>query len=185
MSDTDAGDGRRSSLHGFWSSRLAFILAVTGSAVGLGNIWKFPYVAGENGGGAFVLIYLLCVFGIGLPIMMSETMLGRRGRRNPVASMALLGEEEGKGAWWGIVGLSGVAAGFLILSFYSVIAGWVLAYVMKSVAGSFVAADASVVKGLFGALAGDWLATAGWHTLCMLATVGVVARGVERGRPSR
>ena len=107
----------RSSLHGFWSSRLAFILAVTGSAVGLGNIWKFPYIAGENGGGAFVLIYLACVFAIGLPIMMSETLLGRRGRRNPMASMALLGEEEGGSASWGLVGLSGVFAGFLILLF--------------------------------------------------------------------
>ncbi len=181
MSDTEAGDGRRSSLHGFWSSKLAFILAVTGSAVGLGNIWKFPYVAGENGGGAFVLIYLLCVFGIGLPIMMSETMLGRRGRRNPVASMMLLGEEEGGGRWWGVVGLSGVAAGFLILSFYSVIAGWVLAYVMQSMAGSFVAADAATVKSLFNALAGNWQATAGWHTIFMVITVVVVARGVERG----
>lgn len=181
MSDTEAGNGRRSSLHGFWSSKLAFILAVTGSAVGLGNIWKFPYVAGENGGGAFVLLYLLCVFAIGLPIMMSETMLGRRGRRNPVASMALLGEEEGHGSWWKVVGLSGVLAGFLILSFYSVIAGWVLAYVMKSMAGSFVDADGTVVKALFDAISGDWVATAGWHTIFMIITVIVVARGVERG----
>lgn len=181
MSDTEAGNGRRSSLHGFWSSKLAFILAVTGSAVGLGNIWKFPYIAGENGGGAFVLIYLLCVFGVGLPIMMSETMLGRRGRRNPVASMALLGEEEGGGSWWAVIGLSGVIAGFLILSFYSVIAGWVLAYVVKSISGVFVAADAASVKTLFGSLAGDWRETAIWHTVFMIITVVVVARGVERG----
>lgn len=181
MSDTEAGNGRRSSLHGFWSSKLAFILAVTGSAVGLGNIWKFPYVAGENGGGAFVLIYLLCVFVIGLPIMMSETMLGRRGRRNPVASMVLLGEEEGSGSWWGVVGLSGVAAGFLILSFYSVIAGWVLSYVMQSMSGAFIDADAALVKSLFAGLSGNWLATAGWHTIFMAITVVVVARGVERG----
>ncbi|MBT8421917.1 MAG: sodium-dependent transporter [Gammaproteobacteria bacterium] len=181
MSDTEAGNGRRSSLHGFWSSKLAFILAVTGSAVGLGNIWKFPYVAGENGGGAFVLIYLLCVFAIGLPIMMSETLLGRRGRRNPVASMALLGEEEGRGSWWQVVGFSGVLAGFFILSFYSVIAGWVFAYVGKSVSGAFVGADAAIVKDVFGGIAGSWVATAGWHTVFMLVTVVVVARGVERG----
>ena len=181
MSDTEAGNGRRSSLHGFWSSKLAFVLAVTGSAVGLGNIWKFPYVAGENGGGAFVLIYLLCVFGIGLPIMMSETMLGRRGRRNPVTTMALLGEEEGGSTWWGIVGISGVVAGFIILSFYSVIAGWVLAYVFKSLAGTFVGANADTVQGAFSALSGDWLATASWHTLFMLITMVVVARGVQRG----
>ena len=74
----------RQSLHGSWSSRLTFVLAVTGSAVGLGNIWKFPYMAGLNGGGAFVLVYLFCVFMIGMPVMMSEIMIGRRGRRNPV-----------------------------------------------------------------------------------------------------
>ena len=94
---------RRDSLHGLWSSRFAFILAVTGSAVGLGNIWKFPYVAGANGGGAFVAVYLLCVFAIGLPIMMAEVLIGRRGRRNPVATMTLLGEEEAGKASWGLV----------------------------------------------------------------------------------
>lgn len=160
---------------------MAFILAVTGSAVGLGNIWKFPYIAGENGGGAFVLIYLLCVFAIGLPIMMAETMLGRRGRRNPVASMALLGEEEGGSSAWGLVGLSGVIAGFLILSYYSVIAGWVFAYVFKSASGVFVASDAEFVRGTIEALTGDWMVSGAWHSVFMLLTVIVVARGVERG----
>ncbi|MEJ2138821.1 MAG: sodium-dependent transporter [Gammaproteobacteria bacterium] len=181
MPNVSADSGQRSSLHGFWSSKLAFILAVTGSAVGLGNIWKFPYIAGENGGGAFVLIYMACVFGIGLPIMMSETMLGRRGRRNPVISMTLLGEEEGGSPAWGLVGLSGVIAGFLILSFYSVIAGWVLAYVFKSAAGAFVGTDADAVRGMIDALTGNWQASAAWHTLFMSLTVVVVARGVERG----
>ncbi len=120
---------RRFSLHGQWSSHLAFILAVSGSAVGLGNIWKFPYIAGVNGGGAFVLVYLVCVFVIGLPIMMSEILMGRRGRRNPVATMALLGQEEGGTSRWGIVGVVGVATGFFILSYYSVIAGWAVAYI--------------------------------------------------------
>ena len=152
MSETNSASGQRSSLHGFWSSKMAFILAVTGSAVGLGNIWKFPYIAGENGGGAFVLIYLVCVFAIGLPIMMSETMLGRRGRRNPVASMTLLGEEEGGSGSWGFVGLSGVVAAFLILSYYSVIAGWVLAYVFKSAAGTFVDSNAVFVRETIGEL---------------------------------
>jgi NSS family neurotransmitter:Na+ symporter len=181
MPQSQKSADERSSLHGFWSSKMAFILAVTGSAVGLGNIWKFPYIAGENGGGAFVLIYLLCVFGIGLPIMMSETMLGRRGRRNPVKSMALLGEEEGGSALWGIVGLSGVAAGFLILSFYSVIAGWVMAYVFKTATGVFVNSDAETVRDTISLLTGDWQTSAAWHTAFMLLTVVVVARGVERG----
>jgi len=179
-----SGDNRnaeRSSLHGFWSSKLAFILAVTGSAVGLGNIWKFPYIAGENGGGAFVLIYLICVFAVGLPIMMSETMLGRRGRRNPVASMRLLGEEEGNSPTWGLIGLSGVLAGFLILSFYSVIAGWVFAYIFESSAGSFMGSDADTVRGIISALSGDWVRSGVWHTVFMVVTVLVVAQGVERG----
>ena len=89
---TDGEKIGRRMLHGHWSSRMAFILAVTGSAVGLGNIWKFPYVAGQNGGGAFVLVYLVCVILVGMPVMMSEILIGRRGRRNPVATMALLGE---------------------------------------------------------------------------------------------
>lgn len=181
MAVSGAADGGRSSLHGFWSSKLAFILAVTGSAVGLGNIWKFPYVAGENGGGAFVLIYLASVFAIGLPIMMSETMLGRRGRRNPITSMALLGEEESGTRLWAVVGISGVAAGFLILSFYSVIAGWVLSYTVKSASGLFIGADAAQVRATIDALSGDWRTTAAWHTLFMALTVVVVARGVERG----
>ena len=84
----------RKSLQGLWSSRVTFILAVTGSAIGLGNIWKFPYIAGANGGGAFVIIYLVCIFLIGFPIMVSEILLGRRGRRNPITSMKLLGKEE-------------------------------------------------------------------------------------------
>ena len=115
---------RRTSLHGEWSTRFAFILAVTGSAVGLGNIWKFPYIAGENGGGAFVLFYLACVFLIGLPVMVAEITIGRRGRRNPVATMGLVGTEEGGSANWRYVGLMGVVSGVLILSFYSVVAGW-------------------------------------------------------------
>ena len=127
---------------------MAFILAVTGSAVGLGNIWKFPYIAGENGGGAFVLVYLFCVFLIGLPVMMSEILIGRRGRRNPVATMALLGEEEGHSRNWSWVGMMGVAAGILILSYYSVVGGWTLAYVQKSIFGVFAGAPAIKRKDL-------------------------------------
>src|SRR5690606_14097452 len=104
---------------------------VAGSAVGLGNIWRFPYVAGENGGGAFVLVYLVCVFVVGLPIMMSEVLIGRRGRRNPVGTMRLLGEEEAGVTYWRWVGVVGVGTGFLILSFYSVIAGWTIAYIVE------------------------------------------------------
>jgi len=160
---------------------MAFILAVTGSAVGLGNIWKFPYLAGVNGGGAFVLVYLLCVFAIGMPVMMSEILIGRRGRRNPVATMALLGEEEGSTRHWRLVGGMGVLAGILILSYYSVIAGWTLAYTLKSASGAFSGASADQVGAAFAAFTGDWRLVALSHTGFMAITIFIVARGVERG----
>lgn len=172
---------RRTSLHGFWSSRWAFILAVSGSAVGLGNIWKFPYMAGQNGGGAFVLFYILCVFLVGLPIMVAEVLVGRRGRRNPVATMRIVGEEEGSHPQWGLVGVMGIVAGFLILSFYSVIAGWSLAYVGYSLRGLYAGGDPATVGRIFDDLLGDWRLVAFWHTLFMGSTIFVVARGVERG----
>jgi Na+-dependent transporters of the SNF family len=103
---------RKVSQHGQWSTRLAFILAATGSAVGLGNIWKFPYIAGENGGGAFVLIYLLCILMIGLPIMMAEIMLGRRGRQSPINTMKELAQESAVSPFWSWLGWLGVIAGF-------------------------------------------------------------------------
>jgi NSS family neurotransmitter:Na+ symporter len=160
---------------------MAFILAVTGSAVGLGNIWKFPYIAGQNGGGAFVLVYLVCVIVIGMPVMMSEILIGRRGRRNPVATMELLGKEEGSSGRWRLVGSMGVLAGILILSYYSVIAGWTLAYVVKSASGVFVGASAEAVGAQFSNFVGDWRLIALCHTVFMALAVFVVARGVERG----
>ena len=182
MPNQDSADsGRRKSLHGNWSSRLAFILAVTGSAVGIGNIWKFPYIAGQNGGGAFVLAYLLCVFLIGLPVMMSEILIGRRGRRNPVATMALLGEEEGSTRQWRWLGALGVIAGIFILSYYSVVAGWTLAYAQKSVTGQFEGASAAEIGALFSTFTGNWVAVAAAHTIFMAITTLVIARGVERG----
>ncbi|HAP52021.1 MAG TPA: sodium-dependent transporter, partial [Marinobacter adhaerens] len=120
---------------GLWSSRLAFILAATGSAVGLGNIWKFPYVTGENGGGAFVLVYLLCIAVVGIPIMMAEVMIGRRGGRSPVKSLSLIAEHDRLKPAWKLVGAIGILAGFLILSFYSVIGGWAISYVGTTASG--------------------------------------------------
>jgi NSS family neurotransmitter:Na+ symporter len=181
LKEEAAGKAPRTSLHGHWSSRMAFILAVTGSAVGLGNIWKFPYLAGVNGGGAFVLVYLLCVIGIGMPVMMSEILIGRRGRRNPVATMGLLGEEEGSSRHWRFVGSMGVLAGILILSYYSVIAGWTLAYTWKSAIGTFSGATAQVVGATFSEFTENWVSVALSHTVFMIITVFVVARGVERG----
>lgn len=169
----------RKSVHGQWSSRWAFVLAATGSAVGLGNIWKFPYITGEYGGGAFVLVYLLCVIGIGVPIMMSEILLGRRGRQSPVNAMYTLALEAGRSPWWQIIGWLGVVAGFLILSYYSVIAGWALAYVFRTGSGMFGGATADGVQNIFAALVADPERLIAWHTLFMAMTVVVVARGVS------
>ncbi len=168
-------------IHGQWSSRMAFILAASGSAIGLGNIWKFPYLVGENGGGAFVLIYMLCVVMLGVPIMMAETLLGRKGRRSPVNTMLNLARQAGAGRLWGQVGWLGVVAGFLILSYYSVIAGWSLAYIFKMSSGFMNQVDAEKARTAFLALQGSPELQFIWHSLFMIATVSIVSRGVNRG----
>jgi NSS family neurotransmitter:Na+ symporter len=179
MLSSDNSNQERQSLHGNWSSRLAFIMAVTGSAVGLGNIWKFPYMAGQNGGGAFVLVYLLFVFLIGMPVMMSEILIGRRGRRNPVATMALLGEEEGGSGHWRWLGALGVITAMLILSYYSVIAGWTLTYIPKAITGQFAGADAATIANLFDDFVSNPIAVITAHTLFMFLNFFVIARGVK------
>jgi NSS family neurotransmitter:Na+ symporter len=175
---------KRVSIHGQWSSRIAFILAATGSAVGLGNIWKFPYITGENGGGTFVLVYLVCIALIGIPIMMAEILIGRRGRQSPINTMAALAEEEQRSRGWVALGWMGVIAGFLILSYYSVIAGWALSYVFRTASGTFIGATADGVNSLFGALVSDPERLLAWHTIFMVMTMIVVSRGVKHGLES-
>ncbi len=171
----------RQSIHGQWSNRLVFILAATGSAVGLGNIWKFPYIAGENGGGTFVLVYLVCIALIGIPIMMAEIMLGRRGKQSPINTMATLASEEGKSNGWAALGWMGVVAGFLILSYYSVIAGWAMSYVFRTGSGMFTGATADGVSSIFSDLVSDPEKLIAWHTIFMVLTMVVVSRGVKAG----
>ncbi|MFV1997971.1 MAG: sodium-dependent transporter [Acidiferrobacterales bacterium] len=172
---------RRKSIHGEWSSRTAFVLAATGSAVGLGNIWKFPYITGQNGGGAFVLVYLVSIAAIGIPIMMAEVLIGRRGRRSPINTMRILATEEGRSPYWQLLGWAGVLAGFLILSYYSVIAGWTIAYIVRMGAGVFQGASADQVSAIFSDLISDPERLLAWHTLFMIMTMVVVARGVRGG----
>jgi NSS family neurotransmitter:Na+ symporter len=169
------------SIHGQWSSRTAFILAATGSAVGLGNIWKFPYIAGENGGGAFVLIYLLCIAVIGVPIMIAEISLGRKGRQSPLNTLRTLSAEMGGHPSWRWVGALGVVAGLIIISFYSVIAGWALAYLVRTISGVFVGVTGQGAESIFARLVTDPERLLAWHTLFMVMTMGVVARGVKSG----
>lgn len=170
-----------STMHGQWSSRWAFVLAATGSAVGLGNIWRFPYLTGENGGGAFVLIYLACVLAIGIPIMMAEVMLGRRGRMSPINALREISAAEGKTGLWVAIGWMGTLSGFLILSFYAVVAGWTLAYAVRASAGVFQGISLEAANAMFGALVGDPERLLAWHTIFMALTVFIVARGVEAG----
>jgi len=164
-----------------WSSRGVFVMATVGSAVGLGNIWKFPYITGQYGGGAFVVVYLLCIALIGIPIMMAEILLGRRGRASPISTMQRLAREEGSSRAWSLVGYSGVVAGFLILSFYSVIAGWALAYVFQAASGGFEAVTAEGAAKLFGDLVGSPQQLLIWHSVFIVMTTLVVARGVREG----
>ena len=167
--------------HAQWSSRMGFVLAATGSAVGLGNIWKFPYMVGDSGGAAFVFIYLACIFLIGLPILVSEWLLGRRGQKNPINTMQEMAAVSGSSRLWVLVGLGGVLGAFLILSFYSVIGGWSLAYIKDALLGSFSGQDADGIGAIFGGLLGSPATLIFWHSLFMLLVVGIVARGVTGG----
>ncbi|WP_275288036.1 sodium-dependent transporter [Halomonas elongata] len=167
--------------HAQWSSRLTFILAATGSAVGLGNIWKFPYMVGDSGGAAFVAVYLLCIALVGLPILVAEWLIGRRGQNNPANAMSDLAKGAGQPRIWMLVGVSGILGAFLILSFYSVIGGWSLYYTLSSVTGAFSGQDADGINALFtGMLGNPGLLLIG-HSIFMLLVIGIVARGVTKG----
>jgi len=173
--------GNRTSIHGQWTSKWAFILAATGSAVGLGNIWRFPYITAENGGGAFVLVYLVCVLLVGFPIMIAEILMGRRGRQSPINTMKTLAEEENRSKHWHLLGAMGVMAGFLILTFYSIVAGWTLAYIFRAGSGMFTGASAEQIADIFASLVSDPERLLAWHTIFMAMTVFVVSRGVKSG----
>ena len=168
-------------LHAQWSSRLTFILAAVGSSVGLGNIWKFPYMTGESGGGAFVLIYLVCIFLVGIPILMSEWLLGRIGQRNPISTMASLTARLKRSPAWVLVGVFGILGAYLILSFYSVIGGWALAYAQLGAVNTFAGLEGDAIGALFNELLASPLRLLLWHSLFMVLTIGVVLGGVTGG----
>ena len=164
-----------------WSSPWLFILAATGSAVGLGNIWRFPYITGENGGGAFVLLYLFFVFFMGLPILFSEILIGKRAQKNPINAMKFVAQESGAGEHWKFIGALGVIAGCLILSFYSVIAGWCLSYVSDYVTADSLVSSFEEANEKLNHLINSPFTLIIWHTLFMLVTVVIVARGLKKG----
>ncbi|MBC9131405.1 sodium-dependent transporter [Frischella sp. Ac48] len=167
--------------HSQWSSRMGFMLAAAGSAVGLGNIWKFPYMAGEMGGSAFVLTYLLFMFIIGLPILVLEWLIGRRGQKNPIHTMEDVAISEGRSKAWRWVGIIGVLGSFLILSFYSVIGGWATDYIVLAAQGAFEGANGEITGQLFTDFLGNVNSLLIWHTVFMFATAFIVAMGVGAG----
>jgi len=163
--------------HGAWIGKWTFILAATGSAVGLGNIWGFPYKAGTNGGGAFVLIYLGCILIIGLPIMISEIIIGRRAGNSPINAMKRIAIESNRSSIWQLVGWSGIFAGILILSFYSVIAGICLNYIFIAFTSNGLISSpdqfSSVISSPINLIA--------WHTIFIVLTALIVSAGVKDG----
>ena len=161
---------------GSFASRLGFILAAAGSAVGLGNVWKFPYLAGAHGGAVFLIVYLGFVFTIGISVMLAEFAIGRAGEKNPVGAFKHL-----KGGAWTGVGYLGVVGSCVILSFYSVVGGWTIAYAVKTAAGMLSLADAKAFGGAFGAFVADPLQPILYHLAFMAMTIAIVARGIERG----
>ena len=170
-----------SSERGVWSGKLGFVLAAAGSAIGLGNIWRFPYMASEGGGGAFVLVYLMCVLAIGVPVLFTELAIGRATERNPVGAFRKLVPD----SWWPAVGGMGVLAGFGILAFYSVIAGWTLGYLWMAVTGTFgpgvdAARSAEIFTTFIGGEGPEVLLTATFLAITAFVVRGGVSGGIEK-----
>ena len=164
-----------------WGSRWSFVAATAGATIGLGNLWKFSYLAGDNGGSAFVLVYILCVLLVGLPIMIAEAVLGRRGRTDPVTTIKDISIEAGASRWWQAIAWLGLLAGLLILSYYTVIAGWGMAYVGKMLSGEFSAASVRLAGESFNEFLASPETLLKWQGLFLLAVALVVATGVRQG----
>ena len=164
-----------------WSSGFTFILAAVGAAVGLGNIWKFPYVVGVNGGGAFVLVYLGCVLFIAVPILIAELWIGRSGGHSPPIAMANVARDAGLNSGrWSLVGYMAMLVGYLIATYYSVIAGWTLSYIFKAGSG-FGDAGPAAVAAQFDDLLADPGTLTMWHTIFIIIALFIVGRGLKNG----
>lgn len=166
-----------------WTSRLTFLMASIGFAVGLGNIWRFPYVAGENGGSAFILVYLLCALGIGVPLVMAEWTIGRRGSGAASASGSIrdVATQSGVSTAWGCVGGLAVIAVFMLMLFYTTVAGWTLDYLARAAAGSFEGITADASRRMFEGLMSSPLRIGFWHTVVVILTVYINSRGLHAG----
>lgn len=168
-------------VHEHWSSQRAFLLATVGSAVGLGNIWRFPYITGVNGGGAFVIIYCVCIVVIAVPLLMAEVAIGRRGGQSPIRSMQKLVAENGRSRFWTSVGWFSVITPTVGLMYYSVVAGWTLDYAVSSMTGTFSGFDAEKSSDNFNAMTANPARMVFWQGMFFLLTIGIVAGGVKKG----
>jgi neurotransmitter:Na+ symporter, NSS family len=164
-----------------WTSRFAFLMASVGFAVGLGNIWRFPYVTGENGGAAFVLIYLGCAFGIGVPILMAEMLVGRRGQGSPSTAVANVATESGRSRQWQWIGGMGLLAAYTIEIVYAVVVGWVLWYLFKAITTGFIGIDGPAASAEFAAVLDDNLGMMFWTLVGLAITGFIIYSGVKDG----
>jgi NSS family neurotransmitter:Na+ symporter len=165
-----------------WSSRFAFIMAAVGSSVGLGNLWRFSAEAGENGGGAFILIYLACVLLIGIPVLMSEYIIGRAGNAaSAIRSVQDVAQRSNVSSNWSVLGMTGMVASFLIVSFYCVVAAWVIMYIPKFLFGSFNGMDPAGISAQFGETVSNPTGVLPYFTGFALLTMWLVSRGVNNG----
>ena len=167
--------------HAHWSSRFGFLMASVGFAVGLGNIWRFPYVTGENGGAAFVLVYLACAFVIGVPIVIAEIMIGRRGQAGTAGSVKVVAAQENRSPTWIGVGYMNQLAAFLIQVTYAVICGWVLWYLFKAITTGFSGVDVEIAEAEFQSVVGDTAGMLIWTTFSLLIAGFILYAGVKDG----
>lgn len=167
--------------HEHWSNRVAFLMASIGAAVGLGNIWKFPYTLGSSGGSGFLIVYLAAVALIAAPIMVAEMVIGRHGKLSAPNSMRLLAQRCGASGKWAWVGWMGLTGSFIVLSFYSVIAGWAMAYIFKTATGTFSELTPGGSAAVFDELLNSPLEMTFWHFVFMAITIFIVGRGINAG----
>ncbi|HDZ57205.1 MAG TPA: sodium-dependent transporter [Pseudomonas xinjiangensis] len=164
-----------------WTHKGTFLLAAVGSAVGLGNLWRFPYLAGENGGGAFILIYIATIAMVGVPILIAESLMGRSSRRSPIMGLKHLTETHGASRGWRVIGWMGAVAAFIILSFYSVIAGWAVHYSGLMFSGSLAGADSEQIAASFDTLLASPNLLLAYHTAFILVSGLIVGMGIHKG----
>ena len=164
-----------------WSSQWGFLLAAVGFAVGMGNIWRFPYQLGENGGAAFLIVYLVCALGIGLPLLITEISMGRRGGASASQSVINVAQEVGRSRKWGLIGTLGIFCAYIILTYYTVLSGWTLDYFVKAATGAFEGADAELTGTMFANLLANPLVLMFWNTVVHVMIILVIRQGLQSG----